>query len=298
MKKFKIIIIIVCVFPVLFLSNRNSYAQTEKFEGYSIFQETMVDMTWQEIEEAAKKNLPVLIPIAVIEEHGPHMSSGIDTYLGYLICKKVRRELKKQGVDVLIAPPFYWGINSATNVFPGSFTVRKETMKALLKDIYSSFKSWGFTDIYHVIAHGDGQHNQTTFESVIENRKSLDMNLFIMLSEDNLRRYGLTGKEPFLTVHKTNPMKMGQYADLHAGKWETDLVAAYFPELLNEKVAREQKATTLTWAQLGEWIRDIKKTTPLGYLGDPANFNAEEGKKYIESECKFMADAIAKKYKK
>jgi creatinine amidohydrolase len=298
MKALKSIFCFGCFILILSLSNQNSTAQSAKFNGYSIFHETMVDMTWQEIKKAAEKNLPVLIPIAVIEEHGPHMSSGVDTYLGYEVCRQVRRELAKQGVEALIAPPFYWGINSATNVFPGSFTVRKETMKALLKDIHTSFKSWGFTDIYHFIAHGDGQHNQTTFESVIENRKSLNMNLYIMFSEDNLQRSGLTGKEPFLLVHKSAPMEMGQYADLHAGRWETGAVAAYFPELLNEDIARKQKPTTLGWTQLGEWVSDIMKTTPLGYLGDPASFSMEEGKKSIETDCKFIADAIAKKYKK
>ncbi len=296
MKAYKGIIYSVIYILCLIIISKDSVAQSKEFNGYSIFHETMVDMTWQEIEKAAERNLPVLIPIAVIEEHGPHMSSGIDTYLGYLICKEIRCELKKQGVEALIAPPFYWGINSATNVFPGSFTVRKETMKALLKDIHTSFKSWGFTDIYHFIAHGDGQHNQTTFESVIENRKSLNMNLCILFSEDNLQRSGLTGKEPFLLVHKSAPVEMGQYADLHAGEWETGAVAAYFPELVNEDLARKQKPTTLTWTQLGEWVSDIKKTTPLGYLGDPASFNAVDGRKNIETDCKFIADAIVKKY--
>lgn len=298
MKILKILFIVVFIFLAFTITGQNSSAQTNKFEGYSIFHETMVDMTWQEVEKAAKKNLPVLIPIAVIEEHGPHMSSGIDTYLGYWICKKVRQELKEQGIEALIAPPFYWGINKTTHVFPGTFTVRKETMKALLKDIYTSFKSWGFTDIYHVISHGDGLHNQTTFESVIENRKSMNMNLYILYSEDLLKRSGLTGKEPFLVVHKAAPMRMGQYADLHAGKWETGVVAAYFPELVNEEIARKQKPTKLLWARVMDWVNDIKKTTPLGYLGDPASFNIEEAKKNIETDCKFMADAIAKKHKK
>jgi len=46
--------------------------------GYSIFSDTMADMTFQQIEDAAKKNIPVLFPIAVIEEHGPHMCLGTD----------------------------------------------------------------------------------------------------------------------------------------------------------------------------------------------------------------------------
>ena len=106
--------------------------------GYSIFHETMVDMTWPEVEKAARDGAVVLMTTAVIEEHGPHMSCGIDTYLGYLMCKITRRELEARGVKAVIAPPFYWGINVSSHVFPGTFTVRPETMKALLHDLLAS----------------------------------------------------------------------------------------------------------------------------------------------------------------
>ena len=118
--------------------------------GYSIFQETMADMTWQEVEKAAKEGAIVLLPTAVIEEHGPHMGIGVDTYLAYQTCKLVRRELESRGVKALIVPPFYWGINRTTHVFPGTFTVRDKTMKAVLDDILFSLKSWGFTNVFNI----------------------------------------------------------------------------------------------------------------------------------------------------
>ena len=62
-------------------------------EGYSIFHETMADMTWQEVEKAAEEGAVILLPTAVIEEHGPHMGCGVDTYLAYQTCKLARREL-------------------------------------------------------------------------------------------------------------------------------------------------------------------------------------------------------------
>ncbi len=49
--------------------------------GYSIFDETMVDMAWPQVERAAREAAIILFPIGVIEEHGPHMGLGVDTYL-------------------------------------------------------------------------------------------------------------------------------------------------------------------------------------------------------------------------
>ncbi|MGI6669780.1 MAG: creatininase family protein [Acetivibrionales bacterium] len=42
----------------------------------------MADMNYLQVKEATEKGLPVLFPVAVIEEHGPHLCLGTDTYYG------------------------------------------------------------------------------------------------------------------------------------------------------------------------------------------------------------------------
>jgi creatinine amidohydrolase len=263
--------------------------------GYSIFHETMVDMTWPEVEKAAQEGAIVLMTTAVVEEHGPHMSCGIDTYLGYLMCKLSRRKLESRGIKTVIAPPLYWGVNRTSHVFPGTFTVRPETMKALLHDMLASLKSMGFRNIFNINAHGDGLHIRTAIEAIVEAQKSLGINVRYLMSEDDAKRAGLTGNEPFFLIHKSPPTDgaPSEYLDLHAGAWETGVVAAFFPEEVNTKAARSLEPTKVTMNEIGEWVKDMKKVTPLGYLGDPAKFNAPEAKKNVEDSCRMMADAIA-----
>ncbi len=263
--------------------------------GYSVFHETMVDMTWPEVEKAAQEGAIVLMTTAVVEEHGPHMSCGIDTYLGYLMCKLTRRELESRGIKTVIAPPFFWGVNRASHVFPGTFTVRPETMKAVLYDIFTSLKSMGFRDIFNINAHGDGLHIRTAVEAVVEAKKSLGLNVRYLMSEEDAKRAGLTGNEPIFLVHKSPPTESQEteFLDLHAGAWETGVVAAFFPEELNAKVARSLEPTQVTVKELGEWVKDMKKVTPLGYLGDPAKFDAAAARKNVEDSCRMMAEAIA-----
>ena len=67
--------------------------------GYSIFDETMVDMTWPEIEKAAEQGSIVLLPIGIIEEHGPHMGLAVDTYIAYLVSKLAKHELDQLILD-------------------------------------------------------------------------------------------------------------------------------------------------------------------------------------------------------
>ena len=50
--------------------------------SYSVFSATMADLTFQQVEKAAQQKLPILFPVAVIEEHGPHMCLGGDAHAG------------------------------------------------------------------------------------------------------------------------------------------------------------------------------------------------------------------------
>src|SRR3989339_2117368 len=159
--------------------------------GYSIFDETMVDMAWQEIEKAVEAGAIVLLPTGVIEEHGPHMGLGVDTYCSYLVCKLTRRKLEAKGIKTLITPPYYWGVNNATGSFPGSFTVRKETMKHLLWDILASLKRWGVTTVFNINWHGDREHNVAILEAVKEARIDTGIRAYCLIDDHRAKRFGL-----------------------------------------------------------------------------------------------------------
>jgi creatinine amidohydrolase len=264
--------------------------------GYSIFYETMVDMNWPDVGKAAEQGAVILLPTAVIEEHGPHMSCGIDTYGAYLVCKLARRELESRGIKTLIAPPFYWGINGTTHVFPGTFTVRKETMKALLHDIFSSLKSWGFNDIFNLNFHGDGQHCITILESIVDARETLGLNAYCVLSEQEIMRYGLSGNEPFVVTRNSPPSdeQPQEFLDIHAGADETGIVAAFFPEQVDTDLALTLEPTRITYSEVAQWLTDARRVTPLGYLGDPAGFDTEAAREYLKADCILIADSIEK----
>ncbi len=104
----------------------------------SIFQDTMVNMKWTDIEDYVNKNALVVLPLGVIEEHGPHLCLGTDILTAHIYCLSIKEKLEEEGHTVVIAPPFYWGICQSTGGFLGSFRIRKETAKALLYDILAS----------------------------------------------------------------------------------------------------------------------------------------------------------------
>jgi len=265
--------------------------------GYAIFDETMVDMTWQDIEKAAQAGAIVLLPTGVIEEHGPHMGLGVDTYCSYLACKLTREGLESKGIRTLIAPPYYWGINTATGSFPGSFTVRKETMQNVLYDILASINRWGFTHVFNINWHGEQDHTEAILEAVKKARAETGIRAYCLLREFDARRFKLTGKEDHVLFQNDSrpPGPPSQYLEIHAESLETGIMAHYFPDHVNRDLAKTLKSTDLTVKDLMIWRQgwsDAKKVTPLGYFGNPAGFDPEEAKNTMEKMGKDTADLI------
>ena len=267
--------------------------------SYSIFSETMADMTYPQIEKAAEKKLPVLFPIAVIEEHGPHMCLGTDTYLTYNLCKKIRRGLLGMGFDCLIAPPYYWGINIATDGFAGTFTVKPATMISVLCDTLECLKSWGFEKIFLFSFHGDFKHNQAIINAAKKAYEELGIGAYFIGPDMFIRGARLSGKEPYVLVQPTQPGTPSEYLDLHSGGSETSLMVKDFPDLVNIDLARRLESSRTTfeglkiWQQGGEKAREI---TPLGYLGNPSGIDlgAAEAfeKEMVEGVSKIIYDFL------
>lgn len=250
--------------------------------GYSIFDETMVDMTWPQIEEAIKEGAVALLPTGVIEAHGPHMGLGVDAYGAYIQCKLTRRCLEAKGIRTLVVPPYYWGINNALGSFAGSFTVRKETMINLLCDTFTSLKRWGITNVFNINHHGDPEHNSAIFEAVQSSRNETGINACCIISGWDAGRFGFSGEEDFIIVVKDTEIETdgSDYIDIHAGAGETSMMLKYFPDSVDEGLARTLKPTGLTVEDLKEWRKgwDVsRRVTPLGYVGNPAGYASIDG---------------------
>ena len=232
-------------------------APTPPRQGYSIFRETLVDLPWPEVKKLAEARPIVLVPIGVIEEHGPHLSLGADTYLTYEVSVGIKHRLGERGIPAVITPPMYWGVMQLeeTGAYPGSFTVRPATMQAVLYDVLSDLKRWGFRDVVLMNLHGDRVHNGVIAQVTTLARDSLGLRFF------DPRAYPWPRQDPRKLYHgEKSPFQ----PDYHAGMNETAEMLAYFPEEVDVKVA----AT----------LPPEKGFHPRGYAGDPANYTNFDGR--------------------
>ncbi|WP_439588694.1 creatininase family protein [Hydrogenophaga sp.] len=285
-----------------------------------IFADTIAEMTWYEVDQAAKDGAVLLWAFGVIEQHGPHLPTGTDVYIPQARLREVKRELAARGVQALIVPPYYWGVNVVSGAFPASYRVRPELIRELMADVFVSQSGDGFRRVFCFSGHGDALHNRTIHEGVKLGVERTGMDISFVIDAALASRLGIALDDPHITlpagaqaeglkffqINASSPSSPGdgetppRYVDVHAGRWESSMMLASCASLVRDDVRRTLKSTDLGPDDLAVWRRgyeDARKTTPLGYFGDPASADAAEGQRSLQSAAATAADAIVNRLK-
>ena len=95
-------------------------------------------MRWEELtiadfEEAVERCESVcVLPIGVIEAHGPHLPLGTDAIIAHrLACAAAETE------PAIVFPFYPWGLNVEAKVWPGGVVLRTELLLDLLANEFS-----------------------------------------------------------------------------------------------------------------------------------------------------------------
>ena len=278
----------------------------EVFGMEQFFADTMVYMNWEEIKEAGAKSVPILFPLGVIEEHGPHLPLGSDILWSTYICKEVRRVLLLKGKETLIAPPYYYGVNHCTGAFPGSFSLKPETFEQVLFEVFSNLKDFGFTEVYCFNYHGDPVHISSILNAIKRANNELGVKIKYMMEVMDLEMNGLQGTEDFLCVFAPQ-YKMEWFEnqdeseqgllDIHAGAFETGMIKYMYPDLVDTDKAKTLESYSLTYEKLGKWTEGGDSTVqvvPLGYAGNPRGYEAvaKIAKELIEVQVEAICTGV------
>ena len=270
----------------------------------SFLKDTIVTSNWQEVQKAAEANLPVLFPLGVIEEHGPHLPLGSDIYWSTNMCRLVKGKLQAKGQESVIAPPYYWGINHCTGGFPGSFSLKPDTMQQVLFEIFENLKNFGFDKIYCFSYHGDSFHVRTIVEAIKRANEELGIYARLVLESMDLQLYGWKGDEEFLVVSTPNypmewfeeqePSEQG-LLDIHAGAFETAVMNHFCPEQVDLEKVSTLKSTSLNREGMKKWLQGgnaTREVVPLGYAGNPAGY--EVVSKHVNEMLDLQSEDIAR----
>jgi creatinine amidohydrolase len=111
------------------------------------------DLTSRELRALAMRDPVVVLPLAAIEQHGPHLplSTDLDIGLGLL---DAAAENIGDSVSVLMLPPVAIGTSMEHEAFAGTLSLEPETALAQIRQLGSAVAAAGFRRLLFCNSHG------------------------------------------------------------------------------------------------------------------------------------------------
>ena len=96
------------------------------------------ELTDPEIAAALARSPRVVLPMGSVEQHGPHLPTGTDFFAATAIALAVAEH-----IDALVLPLCPLGVTPMHMPYPGTVSLRPETLQAVVSDIGSSLAAHG-----------------------------------------------------------------------------------------------------------------------------------------------------------
>lgn len=106
------------------------------------------DLNWMQVEKQAAKDDRAVLPIGSVEQHA-YLSLATDAILAERVAVEAAEPL---GVPVF--PVVAYGITPSFMAYPGTLTLRVETLCAVVRDLLDGLASHGFRRVLVVNGHG------------------------------------------------------------------------------------------------------------------------------------------------
>jgi creatinine amidohydrolase len=230
-------------------------------------------MIWQNLTSPSLSHVdrrtPVLLPLAAIEQHGPHLPLATDRLIGEYFAAELEREIPDR---ILILPSLAVGCSRHHMDFAGTLTLSHDTFAALAIETMSGVIAHGFHHLILLNSHGG---NQGVGQVILERLGEAHPECRVVLAT----WWKLAGAE-LAGITESGPGGVG-----HACEFETSLIECIAPELIDRAAIKPgENAPTYSWAE-GDMLRGaraalyrtMKQMTPNGVYGRPDQASREKG---------------------
>src|SRR5574341_1287875 len=128
------------------------------------------DLNWMDVEEYLKREDRLMLVTGATEQHG---------YLSLLTDVKIPLALAdsaSQATGVLVAPPLNFGSSPYFLSYPGTLSLRAETLMAAVEDIVRSAYGHGFRRVLVINGHGGNAPGRSKLREVNNELPELRLN--------------------------------------------------------------------------------------------------------------------------
>jgi len=238
-------------------------------------------LTWPEVRRAANEDRVALIPVATLEDHGPHLPIDADLRIVSEICERAADEAVD---EVVLLPPIPHGYSPHHMDFPGPITIGWETFTRYCTDVGLSLAHHGFRRLLYLNGHGSNQN-------LVEMAARL-----VMVERSEVlaaAAFYLGSPEGMAVIEEVRESDRGGLA--HACELETSIYLSIDPDAVDLSKAVDERSypegpnAWLDWSdgplKLMPWWSSFSTT---GVQGDPTKATAEKGKALLDAavaEC-------------
>ena len=239
-------------------------------------------LTTREIAELDGEATLVVLPIAAVEQHGPHLPVWTDTMIGEAVLARALEQRSNDG-RVWTLPIQAYGKSNEHTGFPGTFALSGETLAHVLKEIARGVHASGLRRLLLLNSHGG---NPEIIDYVA---RDLRAELGLLCFTAHPFRFGLA---------RDHISSAEEGYGIHGGEGETSLMLAIAPDLVHPEhytpelppVRQYMRHMTLKGAASFGWLtRDLSVS---GTIGDPRGATAAKGQAILAAEAQLVVELI------
>ena len=222
-------------------------------------------MTWTEVQELPPSQYTALLPIGATEAHGPHLPLATDVVIAQGMAKFAADALLKEDISCIILPPLSYTAAPFARAFPGTLSLRPDTLASVLNDVLTQVLQQDFARVVLCNAHLDPTHIRVLRETT--NALNLQFGGRVVFPDITRRSYAKWLTPEF------------QSGACHAGQYEGSIVLAERPAWVRHERMAKLPANPVSLSDAMRAGHDdfISAGGEQAYFGDPAAASAQEG---------------------
>ena len=221
--------------------------------------------SWPAIKSFADAGALALLPVGSTEAHGPHLPLSVDVVIAEEVCRRIAAKL---GRDVVMFPSVAYALTDFAAPFAGTVTLAADVARQMLIGILGGIAHAGFKTVAVVNHHLEPAHFRVVHDAGKAAQAAAPSTTVVVLDHRRAPTGPLLGDE-FM------------HGGSHAGRYETSLMLAAAPHLVNETA--RSALPTLAIDLPGAIKAGAKDFLQCGghdaYFGAPAEATKEEGER-------------------
>jgi len=244
----------------------------------------MAEMTSPDIKSAIEQGYTtVVVAVGSTEQHGPHLPTMTDTRIGDELAHRVAMKLGHtfQAITITV------GCSKHHLSFPGTISLRDETLRMIILDYIESLIRSGFNRIVFLPMHGG---NFPIVQATLKEAQ---------IAHQGIEIIGVTDVTKLLVCMNAASAEFGINANesgAHAGESETSIMMALEKNLvIKDRFAPGYVGLTGEKELKIIFEQGMPALTKNGVLGDPRKASADKGEVYLDRLTEFLIQEIKKR---